>query len=131
MPNYSYDTTKLNLPLNQIRFLIGDTGEGNTWRLSDEEIAAVAPGGAMGQTSVGTAAIRLCERLAARYAGLVDISEGGASAQLSQLAKQYRDLAITLRRESASTAPAYAHPDIVTGERPPAFTRLMNGPIYP
>lgn len=118
---YTYDPTMLNLPLNQIRFLIGDTGEDNNWRLQDDEINAVAPGGAMAETTVSLAAARLCERLASRYAGLVDISEGSASASLSQLAQNFRDLATQIRRESASHAPAYAKPEILSGEWPSAF----------
>jgi hypothetical protein len=120
MPSYSYDPSKLDLPLNQIRFLIQDTGE-TTWRLLDEEINAVAPGGAMAQATVRLAAISLCERLAAKYAGLVDISEGAASASLSQLAANYRALAIQIQHEGASSAPAWARPEILSGEWPSAF----------
>jgi hypothetical protein len=120
MPSYSYNPAALNLPLNQIRFLIGDTDPDN-WRLQDDEINAVAPGGAMPEASVNLAAARLCERLASRYAGLVDISEGAASASLSQLADNYRKLAVQLRRESAAQAPAWAKPEIIDGTYPPAF----------
>jgi hypothetical protein len=119
-PSYSYNPGALDLPLNQIRFLIQDTGYG-IWRFSDQEIEAVAPGGAMGQTTVRLAAISLCERLAAKYAGLVDISEGAASASLGQLAQNYRTLAIQLRNEGASSAPAWAKPQILSGEWPSAF----------
>jgi hypothetical protein len=120
MPSYSYNPAALNLPLNQIRFLIGDTDPDN-WRLQDDEINAVAPGGAMAEASVNLAAIALCETLAARYAGLVDISEGSASASLSQLQEKYERLAIKLRRKSASQAPAWARPEILSGEWPSAF----------
>jgi hypothetical protein len=120
MPSYSYNPAALNLPLNQIRFLIGDTDPDN-WRLQDDEINAVAPGGAMAEASVNLAAASLCERLASRYAGLVDISEGSASASLSQLADNYRKLASQLRSEGSSQAPAWAQPEILTGEWSSAF----------
>jgi hypothetical protein len=120
MTSYSYNEAALTLPLNQIRFLIQDT-DPNNWRLTDNEILAVAPGGAMAEASVNLAAIALCETLAARYAGLVDISEGSASASLSQLQEKYERLAIKLRRKSASQAPAWARPEILSGEWPSAF----------
>lgn len=128
---WTYNPEALNTPLFQARFLIGDTGDGNDWRLSDQEISAFLPGGFLAQSSVVMGAAAICDTLAARYAGLVDISEGGASASLSQLHEHYRDLAVQIRSRLAAQAPAYAQPEIITGERAPAFTRLMNGAVWP
>lgn len=120
-------------PLYQIRFMLGDTNaDGNgTWQFSDAEIAALAPGGVLATGSVTAAAVALCQRLVARYSSLVDVSEEGASAQMSQLAAQYRALAKELSLRAGIGASSLVSSAIANGEREPAFTRAMGSPTYP
>lgn len=133
----SYDATAFADPtygpLFQIRFLIGDTDADGTgaWKFSDAEIIALAPGGVLAQPSITAAAVALCHRLVARYSGLVDVSEGGASAQMSQLATHYRALARELALRAGISATALVSAQTADGTYEPAFTRAMGSPVYP
>jgi hypothetical protein len=126
----TYDSSRLDVSLNAIRFALQDVGP-TDWRFSDAEILAVAPGGLMGETSVGLAAATLADTLANRFAGLVDISEGGASASLSQLATQYAALAKRLRAKAGIDTSTLIASCVL--DRGPAFTRAMGDPCgsYP
>jgi hypothetical protein len=128
---FSYDGEYLNDPLYQIRLLIGDTDPDGTgdWKFSDQEITALAPGGVLETPSITAAAIALCRRLVARYSALVDVSEGGASAQMSQLTDHYRQLAKDLGGGVSATAVVPV--GVFTSDCPPAFTRRMGDPVYP
>ena len=123
----TYDATALGTALNEIRFRLGDTGP--DFRLSDEEIEAYAPGGVLATASNTAACIALCDALIARYTGVVDVSEGGASFSGSQLAAQYTARKAQLQREgSAAISPAGA---FFTGRTmEPAFTRIMGDTEY-
>lgn len=134
-PEYSYDVDALDEPLNQIRYLLGDTGlGGDAWLLSDQEISAVAPGGVIGEATVKTAAAALCDSIVARFSRLVDVSEGSASASMSQIADRYRQLAKELRaKASVAGGPTgfFAAP-VAGSELEPAFTRQGgDGSEYP
>jgi len=120
-------------PLYQIRFLIQDTDADGTgaWLFSDEEIVALAPGGVLATASITAAAIALCKRLVARYSRLVDVSEGGASAQMSQLVTHYRALAKELSLGAGINATALVASTVTADEIPRAFTRAMGNPGYP
>lgn len=124
----SYDPNALGSPINTVRFLLQDTGP-TEWLFTNEEIGAVIPGGVLAQTSVQAAAASLCDRLVARYSAMVDISEGSASASLSQLVAQYRQLATTLRTRSGVAAVGAVGTDATYDA--PAFTRIMGDKDFP
>ncbi len=128
MATYTYDAASLDQALNYIRFRLGDVGP--DFRLSDEEIEAYAPGGVVGMATNQSACIALVRGLIARYTGVVDASEGGASFSGSQLVAQYRELLRTLQSEGTSAVSVTG--GFYTGTTmPPAFTRIAGDPDWP
>lgn len=92
----SLGTTTTNERRNTVRFLVGDTDE-NDQQVQDEEIAF-----ALTQTSdnVYYAASFIADSLAAKYSRKVTTKlDGALSAEYSDLAKQYRLLAVTLKQQ--------------------------------
>lgn len=124
----SYDPNALGSPINTVRFLLQDTGP-TEWLFTNEEIGAVIPGGVLAQTSVHAATAVLADRLVARYSAMVDISEGSASASLSQLVTQYRQLATDMRTRKGVAAIGAASADGTYDA--PAFTRIMGDKDFP
>jgi hypothetical protein len=116
----TFDITALVEPLYAIRLALGDTGP-DEWLLADEVILAYAPGGVLAEASTILAAARLADLLATRFIA-VDVSEGGASASLSQLAPQYAALAKRLRAQAVAGVALSATDTESYG---PAFTRAM------
>lgn len=125
---YTYDPAALDEGLNEVRFLIGDTGP--NFRLTDEEIAAYLPGGALEEATTQATTIALCYALAARYAGVVDVSEGGASFSGSQLSAQYEALAKRLEKRGGISVSAIAGGSAFPANSIPAFTRIMGDPDW-
>jgi hypothetical protein len=114
---------------DQVRFLIGDTDMTvGVPLLADEEIAALYTANG----SIYGAAIAACEGLIARFTRAIDASEGNASASMSQLAAQYRQLRDDLRRKSAANVnPAAAFTgSTLSNQLEPAFTRQLGDPAY-
>ena len=85
--------------LDQVRLLIGDTDPAAPL-LQDEEIGLYLADGLQPQPSPQLSAAMAAGLLASKYRRLVDIREGAASASLSQLAKQFSDLAAELRGQA-------------------------------
>lgn len=126
-----YNAAALDLPANQVRFLIGDTDLAQPL-LTDDEIAAYLPGGLLAEATVIAAAIALLDGLIARAAYNVDTREGGASAQLSQLMPQLEKRLEQLRLKAirdtgaaADLAASLTAPRADGTERGPAFTRTL------
>ena len=114
-----------------VRFRIGDTDmTAGVPLVSDEEIDALLPGGAAAKASNLAAAIAICDALVARFSRAVDASEGSASASMSQLAAQYRQLGRDLRSEAVTAInPAASFTGASIGTAlDPAFTRRMGDP---
>lgn len=126
----TYDGSALDDAINYIRFRIGDVGP-VSFRVTDEEIEAYAPGGVVGLATNDLACVAIVRGLIARYAGVVDVSEGGASFSGSQLAAQYRALLTQLESENGVSASAVVASAIYNGDRPPAFTRQLGDREYP
>lgn len=83
----SYDPT-LPSPLDQVRFLLGDTDTSDAM-LSDQEITAL-----LGlYSSTAEAAAQGARSLSARYARQVDREVGDLKVMFSQRAKHFADLA--------------------------------------
>jgi hypothetical protein len=98
---WSYDSSALGTStsserLNSVRFLVGDT-DTNDQLVQDEEIQF-----SLTQTgdNVYYAASFIAETLAAKYSRRVDTKlDGALSAEYSQLASQYRLLAVGLKQQ--------------------------------
>lgn len=134
MPStYTYGAD-LSVALDRVRFTLGDTDmTTGVALLSDQEIEAFLPGGVVEQTTENGACAVLCDALVARFSRMVDVSEGSASASMSQLADRYRQLAKDLRAKvSAASGPTgfFAAPTD-TCDIEPAFTRVGGDPRYP
>lgn len=132
-PSWSYNQDALDVPLFQVRFLIGDVDPDGTqdWLFSDQEITALLPGGFLATGSITTAAVALCKRLVARYSRLVDVSEGGASAQMSQLRDHYKRLAAEISSAGGVSAASLVASSVFSSDYAPAFTRQLGDPRYP
>lgn len=116
---------------DRVRLLVGDTVSTDQL-ISDEELAAFLPGGAMGEPSELHAAAAVCEAIASRMARNVDLSGGGSSASMSQQTTAYRQRAQALRRQAAMKVVPFAGGTSIAGRDaedansdrvPPAFTR--------
>lgn len=128
--SWIYSNT-LATPRDRVRFAIGDT-DTTSQLVQDEEIAAYVPGGAAGQATETLAAAAICESIAAKLGRLVDISEGSASAKLSQQAQSYRDRAAELRSSgssSLSAALSLVGADADGNDTDPSFTRTLGDSI--
>ena len=99
---WSYSGNPAASDLDAVRFAIGDTDTADQL-LSDEEIAYL-----LTNSTVSAASIAACEALAAKFARSVDRTVGSLSLSASQKAKQFRELAATLRRQRAVLAAPYA-----------------------
>lgn len=87
-----------------VRFVLGDT-ESSTMQLTDEEIEAAL----RLYPNTDLAAAFLAENLAGRFARKVDKSVGDLSISYGNIAKNYIDMALRLRRSaSVDGAPPYA-----------------------
>lgn len=98
--SYSGDPSSSNQ--DAVRFAIGDT-DSTDQLMTDEEIAYLLTG-----STVTAASIAACEALAAKFARQVDRSVGNLSLSSSQRAKQFTELAATLRRRTGYLARPYA-----------------------
>lgn len=116
--------------LDQVRLLIGDTDPAAPL-LQDEEIAVYLADGPLAQASATLAASLCASAVASRYRRLADIREGSASVNLSQLAKQFTDLAAALRMQAGQAGVAPAAGMIATGScgHGPAFTRRIGDDV--
>lgn len=85
-----------------VRFAIGDTDVSDQL-MTDEEIAYL-----LTDSTVTAASIAACEALAAKFARQVDRSVGNLSLSSSQRAKQFTELAATLRKRTGYLARPYA-----------------------
>jgi hypothetical protein len=111
--------------LDQVRLLLGDTNP-SAPLLQDEEIGLFLSTGLQPQASPLLSAAMAAALLASRYRRLVDIREGAASASLSQLAKQFTDLASELRSQaSLGGGSSGLLPAMSCGGGQRAFTRTM------
>ena len=110
---------------DHVRFLIGDTVE-EVFSLSDEEIAFLITN----EGNIYWAASAAAEGMAAKVAKLVSNSMEGASAQESDMFKNYRELARQLRldaQRTGGTLVAVTGGVDLTGEvRDPTFTLGMH-----
>lgn len=124
-----YDPSNPSTPRNRVRRMIGDVS--TTWSLlSDAEIDAFLPGGDEDKGSIEKAALACVDDLITRASHVVTGSEGGASAQLSQLAPQLRALRADLARKVngssfASGLLSAVTTDLDGNNRQPAFTRTV------
>src|SRR4051812_5491712 len=123
--SFSY-TAAGTTAVDQARLLIGDTLNTATQpcEFQDEEIAALNT--LLGDSIYGLAAA-LCDALAAKYAGSVQTSAAGVSAQLQQrhaqylaMAERYRAMAKTGGKAVLVIAPFAGGTEDQTG-RPPIF----------
>jgi len=110
--------------LDQVRLLIGDTDPAAPL-LQDEEIGLYLADGLQPQPSPQLSAAMAAGLLASKYRRLVDIREGAASASLSQLAKQFSDLAAELRGQASLSVAVGVAPAFACHRGGPAFTRTM------
>ncbi len=100
-----YGDDPANDPEDALRLLIGDTT--SPALLSDNEVAYFL---AEGDDVALTGAALAAGALAARYAGLVDATEGDVSRSWSQKAKQFAELAKRLAEEVMEAAGSAAVP---------------------
>jgi len=104
--NWSYSGDPRKSPLDEVRYLVGDTDEANTL-ISDAainyEIASVY-GTTPPPNGNFLPAARVAEAIAATFTRLVDESVGDLHISYSQRAKQMRDLAVALRRRGTFAA---------------------------
>lgn len=126
-----YDPTNLTNPVNQVRYLLG--GELTDDLLTDEEIAARLPGGALATASVTEAAIACGEYLVRKARWNVDIGGSVANARLSQLAPQIERTVAELRQQAAGTSATASLLAAITTDANgeairSAFTRRMGDP---
>lgn len=113
--------------LDQVRLLIGDI-DPDAPLLQDEEIGLYLTGGLQAQPNLLLAGAMAAALISGKFRRLVDVREGAASANLSQLAKQYSDLAAELRDRSAvSGASGILAAPAAQSARTcgPAFTRAL------
>lgn len=100
---FTYDLTT---GIGQVRLLVGDVDE-NSYLVEDEAIAVFLAGGALELGSTRLAAAEVAMAMAATFAGrATSLSEGGASVNWGDRAKQYRDLATALRTADAEITAA-------------------------
>lgn len=85
-----------------VRFLIQDTVSGSM-QLTDEEIDAL-----LLSNSATATAILCANALAARWARKADMEVGDLKISYSQIAKQYRDIAVDLKQSSRAALSPYA-----------------------
>lgn len=97
MATYTYDAPGVS-DKDTVRFLLGDTDEGE-WLLSDEEIAYAVERWGQVRGTLEWVAATLADNIAARYAREIAHSADGVSVNLAQAAQQFRDLAISLRAQ--------------------------------
>ena len=103
---WTYDGDPGGSNLSEIRFWAQLTNSSDE-RLSDEEIAFLRTK----ENSNREAAAACCEVLATKYSAEADIKAGASgelSIKMSQLSKQFSEMAIKLREESAKLAGPYA-----------------------
>jgi len=97
--SFTYSGDPDNSPKDAVRFLIGDTDKCDPL-LDDEEIKYF-----LGQYNDGkgviNAAIRCCETIAAKFSRRVTEKVGQVSMNFSDAGKQYRAMALDLRRRLA------------------------------
>lgn len=108
--SWTYSGSPLNSPLDEVRFLIGDTVS-TAPRVSDEEIAYnifLVSGANPPPTGNFLAAAYSADGIAARSASSVDKSVGDLHLSYSQQATAYRALANALRRRATlNMVPVY------------------------
>lgn len=98
---HSYDPN-LTTPKDEIRFLIGDTGE-QAWQLQDPEIDAMLR---LNNNSVYPAAIAACRSLVSKYTRLSgNASVGPFSVDYASMASGYRDLIEELNAARMAVSP--------------------------
>lgn len=114
--SWSYSGDPTTSPLDQVRFLIGDTDE-NAPLLLDAEISFAITE----EATPNAAAAYCCETLARKFAKEVDKTIGPLRVSLSQKSKAYQDLAIAFRKKEATISgkPFYKNPS------PAAFRRRL------
>lgn len=123
-----YDPSSLSNPVQQVRALLGGA-KVDAW-LTDDEISARLPGGVFACENVNAAAIACGEYLIDQASFNVDISEGGASARLSQLVPQLTAMVNRLRTRAGDGAGVTAMAsallyDAYGNRKTPAFTRKL------
>jgi hypothetical protein len=113
-PNGSYSGDPTTSPLDEVRFLVGDTGWGGAlWQLADAEIMyqllIVNPPPAIIPPNGNYLAASYCaDDIAARYKMLIDKSVGDLHIAYSKLALQFTAIAIRLRKMATiATVPFY------------------------
>jgi hypothetical protein len=134
--SWTYSGDPSSSAKDEVRFLVGDTDEGDPL-LRDAEVTY-----AINQTGgVITAAIRCCELIMSKFSRLADESIGPLRIDYSQKAKGYRTMISQLReRLFLNGAPPYAggisktdkhFNDQQTDRVRPAFTKNeMHNPSY-
>ena len=100
-----YGDDPANDPSDELRLLIGDTTTPEL--LSDNEVEYFL---AEAEDVALTGAAMAARALAARFAGLVDATEGDVSRSWSQKAKQFAELAKSLAEQVVAAAAADAVP---------------------
>lgn len=124
---WTYNLSALNVPLNQVRLLLGDTQIAAPL-LQDEEIGQYLAA----YSNPYFAAAYAAEAIAGTFSRQVDRTLSGMSLTNSQKAKQYLTLARTLRRQGALSSVPYAGGQDVADKRdreqnasrvPPEFTK--------
>jgi hypothetical protein len=95
--SFSYSGNPANSPIDELRFLLGDT-DLDAFILSDEELSWIIAQN--GGTASG-AYVASLKRIVLMYARLKDESVGEVSIKYSQMYRNYKDM---LDREESSTA---------------------------
>lgn len=110
MPTGTYSGNPASSPLDEVRFLIGDTNTA-AFQLADGEInynIALVSGSAPPPNKNFLAASYCAEAIAGQYAKMVDKAVGDLHISYSQLAKQYQGLSLRLRSRAAlASVPVY------------------------
>ena len=118
---FTYTNDPQNSPVDEVRFLLGDT-DSNEPLLADEEISYALN---KFQTVYGSseyAASVLAENIAARYAREASVSADGVNVSLGQVADQFRALAASLRQQ---------HKNLLVGGSPDVGGITPGEGLYP
>jgi hypothetical protein len=104
MPTGTYSGNPASSPLDEVRFLVGDTNAA-AFQLSDGEInynLALVNGNSPPPPNKNFLAASYCaEAIAGQYAKMVDKAVGDLHISYSQLAKQFQGLSLRLRSRAA------------------------------